>query len=46
MESDKLQDYIKANREKVLILDGLQRTHTLIAAEIDAIEQKKNVIFI
>lgn len=41
MESDELQNYIKTNREKVLILDGLQRTHTLIAAEIDALEQKK-----
>ena len=36
MESDELQNYIKTNREKVLILDGLQRIHTLIAAEIDA----------
>ena len=42
MESDELQDYIKTNREKVLFLDGLQRTHTLIAAEIDALEQKKS----
>ena len=41
MESDELQDYIKTHREKVLILDGLQRTHTLIAAEMDALEQKK-----
>lgn len=41
MESDELQDYIKSNKEKVLILDGLQRTHTLIAAEIDALKQKK-----
>lgn len=41
MDSDELQGYIKANKEKVLILDGLQRTHTLIAAEIDALEQKK-----
>lgn len=46
MDSDELQGYIKANKEKVLILDGLQRTHTLIAAEIDALEQKKSVIFI
>lgn len=41
MRSDELQDYIKTNKKKVLILDGLQRTHTLIAAEIDALEQKK-----
>lgn len=41
IESDELQDYIKSNKEKVLILDGLQRTHTLIAAEIDALKQKK-----
>ncbi len=40
MESDELQAYINANREQVLILDGLQRTHTLIAAEVDALEQK------
>lgn len=39
--SDELQGYIKTNRDKVLILDGLQRTHTLIAAEIDALEQRK-----
>ena len=45
MESDELQDYIKTNRNKVLILDGLQRTHTLIAAEIEAIEQNKEHIF-
>lgn len=41
MDSDELQGYIKVNKEKVLILDGLQRTHTLIAAEIAALEQKK-----
>lgn len=41
MESDELQDYIKANKEKVLILDGLQRTHTLIAAEVEALRQKE-----
>ena len=40
MESDELQEYINANRDQVLILDGLQRTHTLIAAEADAIEKK------
>lgn len=46
MESDELQDYIKTHREKVLILDGLQRTHTLIAAEMDALEQKKKIFMI
>lgn len=38
---EELQTYIKENREKVLILDGLQRTHTLIAAEAEALEQKR-----
>lgn len=41
ISSNSLQEYIKENRENVLILDGLQRTHTLIDAENDAIKQKK-----
>ena len=38
--NDDLQDYIKKNCNNVLILDGLQRTHTLIDAENEAIKQK------
>lgn len=45
MKSDDLQNYIKENREDVLILDGLQRTNTLIEAENDAIEQGKADVF-
>ncbi len=41
LNSDELQNYIKENREKVLILDGLQRTHTLIDAENDAKKQER-----
>ena len=40
ISNDGLQDYIKKNRSNVLILDGLQRTHTLIDAENEAIRQK------
>lgn len=40
-EGAELQKYIKTHRNKVLILDGLQRTHTLIAAEIEAIAEKR-----
>ena len=39
ISNDGLQDYIKKNRSNVLILDGLQRTHTLIDAENEAIRQ-------
>ncbi len=45
MEGDDLQKYIKTHRNQVLILDGLQRTHTLIAAEADAIAQKTEQSF-
>lgn len=45
IEGYELQEYINRNRNKVLILDGLQRTHTLIAAESDALEQKKEKTF-
>lgn len=45
MKSDDLQNYIRENKENVLILDGLQRTNTLIEAENDAIEQGKANVF-
>ena len=44
-KGEELQEYINTHRNKVLILDGLQRTHTLIAAEADAIDQKIEHIF-
>jgi len=45
MEGYELLEYINRNRNKVLILDGLQRTHSLIAAESDALEQKREKTF-
>ena len=33
MTGEELMDYIQNNSEKVMILDGLQRTHSLIAAD-------------
>lgn len=35
LEGDDLQNYIVQNKDKVIILDGLQRTYTLIDAEKD-----------
>lgn len=31
--NDKIQDYISANPQNLMILDGLQRTYTMIAAK-------------
>ena len=39
IKDDELQTYIEEHRDDVLILDGLQRTHTLILAENEAVEK-------
>lgn len=41
MTGEELMDYIQNNSEKVMILDGLQRTHSLIAADNEMEKSRK-----